>query len=395
MAIEPVPEISAHPDAVEIALWLRLAQTDGVGPDTGRKLLAAFGLPQQIFEASLNALGHVVSERVARGLLAAPNAALEKLTAATLEWLQMPGNHFLTLADARYPKRLLDIADPPLVLYVKGRAELLNAAAIAIVGSRNATAQGVANAERFAETLSQSGWAVVSGLALGIDAAAHEGALRGAGTTIAVIGTGPDIVYPARNRNLAHRIAEGGAIVSEFPLGTPAVAHNFPRRNRIISGLSRGVLVVEAAAQSGSLITARLAGDQGREVFAIPGSIHSPLAKGCHRLIKDGAKLVESAQDILEELGSLPDMPGMFPAHSNLDRAEAIQVDMAGEMAAEMVTAASHEGLLDAMGFDPVLPDELVAHTGLSAAEVATQVLELELAGLVSRLPGGRYQRLV
>lgn len=243
----------------ELADWLRLTQTAGVGPDTGRKLLAAFGLPEQIFCASDAALQKQVHERIAHALLAEPDQDTLSLIEKTLAWADQPGNHVVTLADPEYPKALLDIADPPLVLYAKGRIELLNRPALAVVGSRNATADGRANAHRFAEALSHAGLCVASGLALGIDAAAHEGALLGSATTIAVIGTGADIVYPARNRALAHRIAAQGCILSEYPLGMPAVASNFPRRNRLISGLARGVLVVEAVAQSGSLITAKMA----------------------------------------------------------------------------------------------------------------------------------------
>lgn len=362
-------------EAGEIAGWLRLTQTEGLGPQSLRKLLAAFGLPQQILETGLPQLGRHIPERVARALRTAPGEDLQNLIEATQTWAQQPGNHFLTLADPRYPSRLLEIADPPPVLYVKGNPGLLNAPAMAVVGSRNATAQGLENAERFAANLAQAGWTIVSGLALGIDTAAHRGALTGPGSTIAVIGTGADIVYPARNRDLAHRLAAGGAIVTEFPLGTPPMAHHFPRRNRIISGLARGVLVVEAAAQSGSLITARLAAEQGREVFAIPGSIHSPLAKGCHRLIKEGAKLVESAQDILEELGA-----GGAARH-------ACPVGPAKP-------TAEPDPILDALGHDPALPDQIAVRTGLDIATISTRLLELELEGLVVRAPGGTYQRL-
>ena len=220
----------------------------------------------------------------------------------TVAWLAQPGNHVLTLADAAYPARLLEIADPPTLLYAKGRIDLLSAPSVAVVGSRNATAAGLENAEQFSAALVEAGWTVVSGLALGIDTAAHRGSLKAvtaasavAAATVAVVGTGLDIVYPSRNRALAHQIAEAGCILSEYPLGMPAIAANFPRRNRLISGLSRGVLVVEAAARSGSLITARMAAEQGRDVFAIPGSMHSPLSRGCHQLIRQGAKLVESA----------------------------------------------------------------------------------------------------
>ncbi len=373
-------------DADELAAWLRLEQTAGVGAETARRLLVAFGLPANIFSCSFSALHKVVPERIAYALLAAPSDAVQALIERTQEWLQQPGNRLFTLADSAYPQALLDISDPPLMLYVKGRAELLERPAMAVVGSRNATVQGVANADRFAEILSQRGLTVISGMALGIDAAAHQGALRGAagnpegGSTVAVIGTGADIVYPARNRGLAHQIAEAGCIVSEYPLGMPGVAANFPRRNRIISGLARGVLVVEAAAQSGSLITARMAAEQGRDVFAIPGSIHSPLSKGCHQLIKQGAKLVESAQDILEELGSLqaavatPAQPAAMPSASPAD--------------------SGGQELLAILGYDPVSFDVLAARSGSDAASLGGRLLELELAGLIEVLPGAIYRRI-
>jgi len=361
----------------ELAAWLRLEQAEGVGPATARKLLAAFGLPENIFAASYAALSQVVPERVAQALKTELSPQTQAQIERTLEWADAPENRLLTLADVYYPKALLDIPDPPLVLYVKGRAELLNAPSLAIVGSRQASAQGVKNAENFARAMSNAGLAIASGLALGIDAAAHRGGLDGVGSTIAVIGTGADIVYPARNRELAHRIAfDGGCIVSECPLGTPAISANFPRRNRIISGLAKGVLVVEAAAQSGSLITARMAAEQGRDVFAIPGSIHSPLAKGCHQLIKQGAKLVESAQDVLEELRLQP-----LPANAAATPADAQAEPQATQ-------------LLDAMGFDPVSPDQLAERTGLDAAALAGLLLTLELDGRIERLPDGSYRRL-
>jgi len=328
----------------------------------------------------------VVPERIAQALrqpLADDAAALIE---RTLDWAGEAGNRVLTIADADYPASLLQIADPPLILYAKGRVELLARPALALVGSRNATTQGNLNAEQFAEALCQTGYAIVSGLALGIDAAAHRGALAAAeagapASTIAVIGTGADIVYPARNRALAHRIAAAGCILSEYPLGMPAIAANFPRRNRIISGLARAVLVVEAAAQSGSLITARMAAEQGRDVFAIPGSIHSPLSKGCHLLIKQGAKLVESEQDVLEELRHVaippaPPMPAPAPP------------------AAQAPAGTVAERLLAALGFDPATPDLLAARCGLDAATVAAELLALELQGRVESLPGGGYQRL-
>ncbi len=371
-------ESATQPWEQELAEWIRLDQTAGVGQETARKLLAAFGLPQNIFAANYSTLQKIVPERIVSALLAAPSEATRNLIDKTVAWAALPGNHVLTLADAAYPQKLLDIADPPLMLYVKGQLALLSNASLAVVGSRNASAQGVSNAEKFSESLSQSGLTIVSGLALGIDAAAHQGGLKGVGSTIAVIGTGADIVYPARNRGLAHLITDQGCIVSEYALGMPAIAANFPRRNRIISGLARAVLVVEAAAQSGSLITARMAIEQGRDVFAIPGSIHSTLAKGCHQLIKQGAKLVESAADVLEELR-----------------------DWRGHMHQEMIVAVAgapsdpdNLPLLTALGFDPIDADSLALRAGLDAATLNAQLLTLELEGLVERLPGGVYRRL-
>ena len=371
-----------------LAGWLRLEQTSGVGPDTARKLLAAFGLPENILAAGYAALRQVVPERVARALSCPPSAETLALIKRTQSWAEQFGNHVLTLADADYPKVLLEITDPPIVLYAKGRLDLLSRPAVAVVGSRNATAQGILNAEKFSEALSQAGLTIISGMALGIDTAAHQGALRAhtdhnaGGSTVAVIGTGADIVYPARNRTLAHRIAELGCIVSEYPLGMPGIAANFPRRNRIISGLAQGVLVIEAAAQSGSLITARMGAEQGRDVFAIPGSIHSPLAKGCHQLIKQGAKLVESAQDILDEL-----------AHY---RAEYAAGCPDAETAAEVATGAdpATQRLLLAMGYDPVDANTLALRAELDAAALSAQLLTLELGGQVEMLPGGIYRRI-
>jgi DNA processing protein len=365
-----------------IAEWIRLEQTRGVGPETARKLLATFGLPENIFSASFSALHKVVPERVAHALTAPIDAKTHALVEQTINWATQPGNHVLTLADANYPQALLDIPDPPLMLYTKGRLDLLSSPCIAVVGSRNATAQGILNAEKFSEVLSQAGLTIVSGMALGIDTAAHQGGLygsrNGGGSTVAVIGTGADLVYPARNRSLAHQIAEMGCIVSEYPLGMPAIASNFPRRNRIISGLASGVLVIEAAAQSGSLITARMAAEQGRDVFAIPGSIHSPLSKGCHQLIKQGAKLVESAQDILEEL-----------AHYKMAQPVVTEPRITA-MAANPVS----NKLLTQMGFDPVAPDELAMRCNLDAATLNAQLLTLELDGLIEMLPGGIYRRM-
>jgi DNA processing protein len=362
-----------------LADWIRLAQCAGVGPNTARKLLSAFGLPQQVFAAGLRSLGNVVPERVARALSAPPSAETLALIERTLAWAAQPDNHVLTLADHAYPKPLLEIADPPLMLYVKGRLDLLGSPSIAVVGSRNATAQGILNAETFSEALSQAGMTVVSGMALGIDTAAHQGALRGTGATVAVIGTGADIVYPARNRALAHQIAASGCIVSEYPLGMPAIAANFPRRNRIISGLARATLVVEAAIQSGSLITARMAAEQGRDVFAIPGSIHAPLSRGCHELIRQGATLVEAAQDILD------DMRCMQLPHAARVAAPAIsQERMAGDS----------DTLLQIMGYDPVDLDLLARRAGMAAAPLSAALLALELDGKIEMLAGGRCRRI-
>ncbi|MDH2917000.1 MAG: DNA-processing protein DprA, partial [Gallionella sp.] len=283
-----------------LASWLKLSQISGLGNESLRRLLQAFGSPDAVLDASVSSLSQHVRPAIAQAI---KQEADNSLLAAIADWLNDPLNRIITLADTEYPEALLNITDPPLLLYVKGRLDLLNARSLAIVGSRNSTAQGLRNAEAFSKAASESGLCVVSGMAHGIDAAAHKGGLQGTGSSIAVVGTGLDKVYPAANRELAHQLAQQGTIISEFPLGTPPLASNFPRRNRIISGLSEGCLVVEASLQSGSLITARMALEQGREVFAIPGSIHSPQSKGCHSLIKQGAKLVESAQDILEELG--------------------------------------------------------------------------------------------
>lgn len=360
------------PDADrDLAAWLRLSLAPGVGGETQRALLSAFGLPGNIFNAGIAALARVVPRATAENLV---NHAAAREVDAALLWAHEAGNRILTLADPDYPQRLLETPDPPTLLYVRGRVDLLNAPALAVVGSRNATPQGTANAEAFAEALADAGLTIVSGLALGIDAAAHRGGLRGRGSTVAVIGTGCDRIYPAKNRDLAREIAQRGAVVSEFPLGTPALKENFPRRNRIISGLSRGCLVVEAAERSGSLITARLAGEQGRDVFAIPGSIHSPLSKGCHRLIKQGAKLVDDARDILDELGAAPgaaaDAPPATPA-------------------ADPAT----QRLLDSIGFDPCDIDTLAARSGLTAEKLYAILLQMELEGRIASVPGGRFQR--
>jgi len=362
--------------AEDLDAWLRLTLTPGIGGEAQRKLLKAFGLPSAIFAASASALAAAVGPAAAEKLLARDSRAERD---AALDWAAAPGNALLTLADADYPRALLDTADPPCVLYLKGRRELLNRPMLAVVGSRNGTAQGERDAEAFARALGDAGLTVVSGLAAGIDAAAHRGGLATHSGTVAVIGTGADRLYPARNAALGREIAERGALISEFPLGTPALAANFPRRNRIIAGLALGCLVVEAAPKSGSLITARLAGDLGRDVFAVPGSIHSPQSHGCHQLIRQGAKLVEAASDILEEL--------RWPAATPTVSLDGTAVTAAGDNERE-------EQVLTVLGNAPCDVETLAARCGLTAADLLAILLPLELAGRVAQLPGGRYQRL-
>lgn len=364
-------------DPDELGAWIRLLETPGVGRESARRLLAAFGSPQAVFAASTVARREVVGA-VAATALAESSEALDQQSRITLDWLAAATTaqrSVITLDHPLFPPALLHAADPPLMLYAQGRLELLGGEALAVVGSRNPTRQGTDNARAFSAHLSQAGFTVVSGLALGIDAAAHEGGLEGAASTLAVVGTGLDRVYPKRHLALARRIAEQGLIVSEYSLGTPPLPENFPNRNRIIAGLSRGTLVIEAALKSGSLITARLASESGRDVFAIPGSIHSPQSRGCHALIKQGAKLVESAQDILEELN----LPG---ATSKIDTPQ-------GELVLDHEDAVLH-----ALGFDPVSLDALVARTGWSAAALSVRLLELELNGQIARLPGQLFQRI-
>ena len=380
----------------ELGAWLRLSLTTGIGRDTARRLLAAFGEPSHIFRQSESGLRQVVSAAQAQALLQAPDG-WQALMRDTQDWLQTApdpkvSRAVITLGDARYPASMLDMPDPPLMLHALGQVSALESldrlCAVAMVGSRNPTPQGLINAREFASSLSGSGLVVVSGMALGIDGAAHEGALQGAaaGTlaTIAVIGTGLDRVYPKQHRDLAHRIALRGVILSEYPLGTPPLAHHFPQRNRLISGLSQATLVVEAALPSGSLITARQALEQGRDVMAIPGSIHSAQAKGCHALIKQGAKLVESAQDVLEELR----LPSPSAQHTlDLEPCSDTRSNTTPDHCEETI-------LLRAMGHDPVSLDALQARCGWPTAQLQAQLLELELMGQVGRLPGGLFQRI-
>jgi DNA processing protein len=359
-----------------LASWLQLTLTPGLGAATIRKLLSQFGLPENILAARRADLAQYAGADAVQSL---DSDAVARAVDRALGWLAQPGRAIVTLSDAAYPRLLLEIADPPPLLYCHGRTELLNQPALAVVGSRNATTQGASNAEQFARSFSAAGLTIVSGLAQGIDTAAHLGGLAAEGSTIAVLGTGVDNPYPAVNAPLAAQIAERGLLVSEFALGTKALAYNFPRRNRLISGLAQGCLVIEAALASGSLITARSAAEQGREVFAVPGSIHSPLSKGCHSLIKSGAKLVESAEDVLSELGA-------FRRTGFASTRARPAVSDAG--------AVSGEPLLEVMGFDPVDVDSLCVRAGLPAERVSAELLRLELAGRVAALPGGRYQRL-
>jgi len=367
-------------DRDELGAWLRLLETPGVGRETARRLLATFGSPQAVFEASPACLRSLLSPALAGALAQAPDH-WENLLQETWDWLNARSDtphELLVLGDRDYPQALLQTADPPLLLYLNGRRELLGKTALAVVGSRNPSPQGRENALAFSRHLSQSGFCVVSGLALGIDGAAHLGALDGVGATIAVVGTGLDIAYPKSHTALAQRIARDGLLVSEYALGAPPLAQHFPQRNRLIAGLTAGTLVVEATLQSGSLITARLAAECGREVFAIPGSIHAPQSRGCHLLIQQGAKLVTTAQDILDELRP--------------DQRPAAQAELAGPTAQ---SEPAQDPLLSAMGYDPVTLDTLMARTGESAASLSVRLLELELSAQVQRLPGQLFQRRV
>jgi len=351
--------------------WLHVS---GVPPRPLSDLLRAFGSAERVLAATPAQRRRHVPASAAALLDAAPDA---QRLAATLAWLSEPGHDLVAWDDPDYPPALLEISDPPPVFYCLGRRELLAAPAFAIVGSRNATPQGCADAEAFAAALSAAGFTIVSGLALGIDAAAHRGGLAHAGSSIAVVGTGLDRVYPAGNRALAHELAARGLVISEFAPGTPPLRQNFPRRNRLVSGLARGVLVVEATLSSGSLITARLAGEQGREVFALPGSIHSPFSKGGHKLIREGAKLVETAQDVLDELGVAA--PPLSPPQTPGTREE---------------PDAARGAVMQALGFDPAGVDTLAARTGLCAAAVVATLTALELDRRVTALAGGLWQRV-
>jgi DNA processing protein len=421
---KPITNHIAHPISTdELAAWLRLMLTDGVGNTSAQKLLAAFGLPPAIFEQPRSSLLHFVTERQSLALQSIPEA-LNKQVDLCAKWLaaDTANRRIVTLGDALYPKALLTLPDPPLVLWLLGRIDLLEAngwpASISMVGSRNPTNSGEKSAHAFAQSFVNSGFCVVSGMALGIDAAAHFGALSAArptsqndagsrinmGTsisalcTIAIVGTGLDRVYPKQNLELAHRIADFGLMMSEFPLGSAPIAANFPKRNRLIAALGLGTLVVEAALQSGSLITARESLDLGKDVFAIPGSIHSAQSKGCHALIKQGAKLVESADDVLGELQVLPTLfnelkrvqndvtnkltgPNSSPRRTTTTQTQIAPAD-----------SLSNHPVLKALGFDLASFDALQARLDVDAATLQVQLLELEMDNMIVRLPGGLYQ---
>lgn len=404
----------------DLCAWLRLTLTPGIGNAATRRLLQAFGLPQAIFQQTSFALQQCVTAAQAQALLQEP-AGLAALLTTTWQWLHAarpetahtPARALLALGDAQYPSLLLETEDPPPLLYLLGAARFLapdaepfpRGTCLAIVGSRHPTAQGEGNAREFARALRATGMTIVSGLALGVDAAAHEGALASAQdsdhtpATLAIVGTGLDRVYPRSHLPLAHRIAAHGLLVSEYPLGTPPLPGNFPKRNRIIAGLSQGTLVVEAAPASGSLITARLASEQGREVFAIPGSIHAPQSRGCHALIRQGAKLVETAQDVLEELrlsspSALTPPLGKAVGRSKRTPPSPTSNPSLIPLPQQQSLDAPDSPLLQALGYDPAGLDALQARTGLATATLQVELLELELAGAVARLPGGLFQRM-
>jgi DNA processing protein len=379
----------------ELAGWLRLSNTPGISRGTARRLLKAFGAPEAVLGATDDALCALAGADTVLALRGDASQQAAQLD-ATRRWLDGAAadgsaRDIVVLGDPRFPPLLLHTADPPLLLYTMGRVELLSAPSVAIVGSRDATPQGLDNARDFARALSEQGLTIVSGMAKGIDGAAHDGALAGRGSTVAFVGTGLDRVYPSRHVALMRRIAQQGLVASEYAVGTPARPDHFPRRNRLIAGLARGTLVVEAALESGSLITARLAVECGREVFAIPGSIHSPQTRGCHRLIQEGAKLVETADDVLREL-----LPGDAPVRARLSPPRPSLFAEATSMDDDDTPPPARDpdaALRTALGHDPVSFDALSARTGLPADQLAARLLELELTGAVQRLPGGLLQR--
>lgn len=369
--------VSEQPES-NLRYWLALLHTPGVGPATSHRLLEKFSSPETLFSLPRGELQQAgVPQPVAEQLQRTDWSAVDR----DLLWLEAADNHLLTCQDPQYPRLLAESGQHPPLLFVHGQMTTLSQLQLAIVGSRHPSRAGEQNALAFSRHLAMQGLVITSGLALGIDACAHQGALDAGGRSLAVMGTGLDRVYPASHRQLAHRIAEQGALISELPPGTPPQAQNFPRRNRIISGLSLGVLVVEAARRSGSLITARCALDQGRDVFAIPGSIHNPLSRGCHELIRNGAKLVEAAEHILEELGSLA--LGEITGSKTAPCADSRPAEIDNE----------YQQLLQQMGHDPVTIDELVSHCSLTPEQLSSMLLILELEGYVTSGHGGRYTR--
>jgi DNA processing protein len=371
----------------ELESWIKLWRVSGVGAKYYQRLLESFDNPADVFNASASSLKQAgISQNLANAILDDKDS---DSATTDLEWLNAADNHhIITISCPEYPRLLKQTDSPPPLLYVHGNLSIINDPQLAIVGSRNPTQSGMTSAYDFAKYLGQTGLCITSGLALGIDGSAHQGALDANAPTIAIIATGIDRVYPAKHRELAHKIVENGAIISEFPIGTQPRSGNFPRRNRIISGLAHGTLVVEAALKSGSLITARLASEQGREVFAIPGSIHNPLAKGCHQLIRQGAKLVETAQDILEEMSAVIDL-------SQIDQ---IAIPATHEEVESPTQASNedpdHQHLLDKMGYDPISIDNLVVSTGFKPESIAAMLLILELQSQVSSNGGGTYTRI-
>lgn len=360
----------------ELKYWLELLHTPSIGTRRYLSLLTNVGDPRELFDGHRAEVLQKLPDR-ARNYLKKPDW---HRTEKALAWAEQPRHHIIPITSHDYPHRLKQIADPPPLLFVIGDLGVLHDPQLAVVGSRNPSPQGKQNAYDFSAALSRAGLTITSGLALGVDTQAHSGALASHGLTIAVMGTGLDVVYPSSNRVLAQQIAEQGVLLSEFPLATRPSRGNFPRRNRIISGLSLGVLVVEAGLASGSLISARLAAEQGREVFAIPGSIHNPLSRGCHQLLRDGAKLVESNQDVLQELGG--QLQAFFPSQPNEPHQNS-ETKLAGELGL----------LLKNMGTDPISVDQLIARSGLTAEQISSMLMQLELQKLVAS-SAGHYYRL-
>lgn len=385
----PNPTPFPPPGRDELAAWLRLVLTNGVGAATALTLLRAFGTPDRVLGASHKSVSEVVGAAIATRLVK-PDPEVDDSVSASLIWAEHPDQHVVTLAEPTYPRALLDIPDPPALLFVRGDVTCLNEPMLAIVGSRHASHGGLENARAFSEELASRGICIVSGLALGIDAAAHRGAVEANGRTVGVLGTGLANVYPARNRQLAEQVCLNGAIVSEFELHTGPKRGHFPKRNRLIAGMSAGVLVVEAASQSGSLITARLAGEFGRDVFAIPGSIHSPHSKGCHQLIRDGARLVESTDDILSECR--PEF--LSAARRSREGLSAPSLGVRVVKRPESLLSPADQTILEAIGWDAVSYDLLSSRTSKDKGSLDQTLLQLELDGLLERLPDGRLIRI-